>query len=242
MNPLTVKEAEKLLTGISKNIKILKKTDVAICPPFVYLEKLKKTTKNISLGAQDLFWEEKGAYTGEISAAMLSNLGVKYVIIGHSERRALGETNQNINKKVKKAIEEGLTPVVCVGEDFRDEKNEYFSVVKTQVLECLDGLVKNLVSKVIIAYEPVWAISTSKNHKEATPEVFREMSIYIRKIINDKFGQEIAEKIKIIYGGSASPENASDFLRDGGAEGLLPGRDSLDAKKFTDIIRISEKL
>ena len=242
MNPSKAKEAEKLLKDISKNIKSLKKTEVVVCPPFVYLEKLNKISKKISLGAQDIFWGDVGAYTGEVSGKMLSSVGVKYVIIGHSERRALGETNLMVNKKVKSALEENLVPIVCVGENSRDEKHEYFNIIKNQIEECLAGVIKNLMMKVIIAYEPIWAISTSVNHKEATPEISREMSIFIRKVLNDKFGAEVADKVRIIYGGSASPQNAQGFLCDGGAEGLLPGRDSLDSKKFLEIIKIAESL
>ena len=242
MNPATIKEAEKLLVDISKNISGLKKTEVVACPPVVYLERLKKISKKISLGAQDAFAGGVGAFTGEISAKMLSNLGVKYVILGHSERRALGEANAEVNKKIKGALEGGLLPILCVGESTRDENHEYFNFVKKQIEECLNGVTKILIPKIIVAYEPVWAISTSANHKESNPEIFREMSIYIKKVLSDKFGGEVAEKVKIIYGGSASPANAYGFLKEGGVEGLLPGRDSLDAKKFVEIIKIAESL
>jgi triosephosphate isomerase len=239
MNPLTGKEAEKLLTNISKNIHNLKKTEVVACPPFLYTEKLKKISKKISLGAQDAFAGEIGAFTGEISAQMLYDLGARFVILGHSERRAMGEGNDLVNKKVKGAFSSGLRPILCVGESIRDENHEYLSFVKTQLIECLAGVSKNSIDKLIIAYEPVWAIGKGAL-REATPEEFREMSIFIKKILSDKFGVENADRIKIIYGGSVNPGNSLSFLEHGGADGFLVGRDSLDAKKFSEIIKICE--
>ena len=251
MNPLTLKEAEKLFGAVAKNISGVKKTEVVICPPFLYLEKLRKFSRKIKLGAQDAFWGDAGAFTGEISAEMLYNLGVKYVILGHSERRAMpvrqslgvggGETNEIINKKIKSALASGLRPILCVGENLRDENHGYFNLVKTQLEECLAGISKNSISKIVIAYEPVWAISSTLDRKDATPEDSKEMAIFIRKIISDKFGSD-AGKMRIIYGGSANEKDAGSFLRDGGVDGLLPGRASLDAKKFAEIINIAEKI
>ena len=246
MNPLSLKEAEKLFTNIAKSISGVRKTEVVICPPFLYLEKLKSIgwrTKKISLGAQDVFWGNPpaggGAYTGEVSADMLYNIGVKYIIVGHSERRAMNESNSDINKKIKASLSAGLRPILCVGENVRDENHEYFNVVKTQLTKCLDGISKNSISKVIIAYEPIWAISSTQNRKNAMPEDSKEMTIFIRKILSDKFGSE-ASKIRIIYGGSANEKDAEDFLKNGGVDGLLPGRASLDPKKFSQIIKICE--
>jgi triosephosphate isomerase len=248
MNPLSLKEAEKLFIDVMKSVSSIKKTEIVICPPFLYIESLKKIfsrrsrpsdLKKIFLGAQNAFYEEKGAFTGEISTEMLSNLGIKYVILGHSERRALGEENADVNKKVKTVLSLGLVPIVCFGENVRDENHEYLNFIKTQIEEGLNGISKNLISKIIIAYEPVWAIGKDAV-REATPEEFREMSIFIRKILSDKFGAKTVEKLRIIYGGSAHPENVFGFLRDGKAEGFLLGRDSLDSNKFLEIIKITE--
>ena len=239
MNPVGEKEAEKIFSNIIKNIKKIKKTEVVICPPFVYLGNLRKFGKKIMLGAQNTFYEESGAHTGEISADMLDNLGTKYVILGHSERRAKGENNEEVNKKIKCVLDSGLIPIVCIGEKERDEKHEYLNFVKKQTEECLNGVSKNSISKVIIVYEPVWAISANKI-REAIPEEFREMAIFIRKILNDKFGAKMIKKIKIVYGGSVNPKNALGFLSEGKADGLLVGRDSLDPKKFVEIINITE--
>ncbi|MFZ1020110.1 MAG: triose-phosphate isomerase [Minisyncoccia bacterium] len=241
MNPRTLKEAEKLFSDVSKNISNIKKTKIIICPPFLYLEKLKKISRKIILGAQDAFYGDVGAFTGEISSEMLDNLGVRYVILGHSERRALGEDNVLVNKKIKDALAAGLTPILCVGENTRDESHSYFSFVKNEIEECLAGVSKNSISKIIVAYEPVWAISSTENRRDATPEDSREMAIFIRKILSDKFGHD-AGRVRIIYGGSVNEKDAEGFLRDGGVDGLLPGKASLDAKKFVEIIKICEAL
>ena len=244
MNPPTSKEAEKLFSDVVKGIsaikKTVKKTEVVICPPFIYLEKLKKIrTTKINLGAQNAFEGEVGAFTGEVSPYMLSSIGVKYVILGHSERRAFGESNSDINKKIKSSLGAGLNPILCVGENTRDESHGYFNLVKTQIEECLAGVSRNSILKIIIAYEPVWALSSTVNRKDATAFDSREMTLFIRKILSDKFGKDAAI-MSIIYGGSANEKDAEDFLKNGGVDGLLPGRASLNAKKFIEIVKICE--
>jgi triosephosphate isomerase (TIM) len=241
MNPLTLREAEKLFSNVAKDISLVKKTEIVLCPPFLYIEKLKKFSRKIILGAQDAFWGEVGAFTGEVSGEMLYSVGVRYVILGHSERRATGEGNIDINKKIKSALGAGLRPILCVGENMRDENHGYFNLVKNQLEECLAGVSKNLISKIIVAYEPVWAISSTLNRRDATPEDCREMAIFIRKILSDKFGGE-ASQMRVIYGGSVNEKDAEGFLKDGGVDGLLPGRASLDAKKFVEIVKICEAL
>jgi len=239
MNPLTIKEAEKSFDDIKKSVSYVRKTTIVICPPLLYLEKLKKISRKINLGAQDAFWGDVGAFTGEVSAEMLYNAGIKYVILGHSERRTLGETNELVNKKIKGSLSAGLTPVLCVGESMRDENHSYFNLVKTQLEECLNGVKKTFASKIIIAYEPIWAISSTLNRHDATSVDSREMAIFIRKVLYDKFGAE-ASRIRIIYGGSVNEKDALDFLNNGGVDGLLSGRASLNAKKFAEIINIAE--
>jgi triosephosphate isomerase len=243
MNPRTAKEAEKLFTETVKAVSKVKKTEVVICAPFLYLAKLKEyRTSKISLGAQDAFWGDVGAFTGEISPEMLYNLGVKYVILGHSERRTLGETNEMVNKKIKSALLFGLIPVVCVGEKERDMEHGYFDMVKTQVKECLTGIPKASLSKIIIAYEPVWALSSTTNRRDATAADSREMAMFIKKTLSDISSLDIASGMRIIYGGSANERDAEDFLTNGGVDGLLPGKASLDPNKFTEIVRIAENL
>lgn len=247
MNPLTLKEAEKLFSDVAKNVSGVRKTEIVICPPFLYLEKLKKISKKISLGVQDAFWGDVGAFTGEVSAEMLYNIGARYAILGHSERRAMpvhlggGENNEMVNKKIKSSLVAGLRPILCVGENERDEKHGYFNLVKRQLEECLLGVSKNSISKIIIAYEPIWAISSTPGRRDATADDSREMAVFIRKILSDKFGSE-AVRMRIIYGGSANEKDAEDFLKNGGVDGLLVGRASLDAKKFAEIVKICETL
>src|ERR1035437_8289233 len=226
MNPRSLKEAEKLFTDVAKNISDVKNTEIVICPPYLYLEKLNKISKKIILGAQDVFPGDVGAFTGEISAEMLYNIGARYVILGHSERRALGENNNDVNKKIKSALGAGLRPILCVGENTRDANHSYFNLVKTQIEECLAGISKNSINKIIVAYEPVWAISSTIDRKDATADDSREMAIFIRKILFDKFGNE-ASKVRVIYGGSVNEKDAEEFLKNGGVDGLLPGRASL---------------
>jgi len=241
MNPRTLKEAENLFAKVSKALPRVKNTEVVVCPPYLYLEKLKKLSRKIVLGAQDAFWEEVGAFTGEVSGEMLYHLGVRYVILGHSERRELGETDGFVNKKIKSALGAGLVPILCVGEKERDANHEYFGAVKSQVEKCLKGVSKNLISKIIIAYEPVWAISSTSGRRDATPADSREMVIFIRKTLSDLSSPEIAGETRVIYGGSANQRDAKDFLENGGVDGLLPGRASLDPEEFAKIVKIAEK-
>ncbi|MEI7709283.1 MAG: triose-phosphate isomerase [bacterium] len=241
MHPVTLKEAQAIFAGIAKSASRIRKIEIVVCPPFLYLEKLKKVSKKIFIGAQDVFPGDVGAFTGEISAEMLANIGIKYTLVGHSERRALGENNLDINKKIRSAISAGLVPILCVGESSRDENHEYFNFVKTQIEECLAGIPKNLISKIIIAYEPIWAISTTANRHDATSVDSREMAIFIRKVLSDKFGQE-SKHTRVLYGGSVNEKDAGEFLKDGGVDGLLVGKASLDTKKFTEIINIAEDL
>jgi len=241
MNPISNKEAEKLFVTIASSISSLKKTEVIICPPFLYLDKLSKISSKVILGAQDAFWGDTGPFTGEVSSLMISDAGAKYVILGHSERRVLGESNLDVNKKLKAVLASGLMPIVCVGDLERNENHEYFNFVKKQIEEGLNGIQKNLLSKIIIAYEPVWALSTTVGRKDATPNDSREMNIFIKKILSDKFGVK-TELPRIIYGGSINEKNILDFMINGGIEGVLIGGASLKADKFLEIINITEKI
>jgi len=242
MNPRTAKEAEKLFGNISQNLSRTKKTDIVICAPLIYLSELAKIrTSKVKLGAQDAFWGDIGAFTGEVSGEMLYNMGVRYVILGHSESRALGENNADISKKIKSSLEAGLRPILCVGESERDQNHEFFDFVKTELKECLSGISQNSISKVIVAYEPIWAISSTPERRDATAGDALEMAIFIRKALTLKFGEE-ARKMRVIYGGSVDEEDAEDFLKNGGVDGLLPGRASLDAEKFSEIVKICEAL
>lgn len=238
MNPSSLKETKKIFDTIRKAASRLKNVETVICPPFVYLNSLNpRTTLGLSkgspwIGAQDLFWQESGSYTGEISAKMLKNLGVQYVIIGHSERREyLKETNEMINKKIKTALKNNLKVIFCIGEKKRDSKGKYLSFIEEEILKGLKGIQKKLLNNLIIAYEPIWAIGKKTKQSDTPKDVF-QMSMYIRKI---------AGKIPILYGGSVSPENAENFLCDTGIHGLLVGHKSLIPKDFNKILKIADK-
>ncbi len=226
MNPLSEKEAVKLAKATDQK-------GVILCVPFTYLSAVKKSIKKAKLGAQDAYFEQSGAYTGEVSAEMLANIGAKYVILGHSEKRSKNDSNEIVNKKVRASLVAGLAPILCVGEEVRDENHEYLGVVKKQIEECLASVSKNSISKIIIAYEPVWAIGKDAP-RAATAEEFREMSIFIRKVLADKFSIKETKEVKVIYGASVDEKNDAGFLA-AGADGFLLGRASLDPKKFSKI-------
>ncbi|HWA31894.1 MAG TPA: triose-phosphate isomerase [Candidatus Paceibacterota bacterium] len=240
MNPAGGREAETMFRRSERLLGPLRNIEAVICPPFIYLENLKKISRKIKLGAQDAFWGDKGPFTGEVSAEMLGNLGAKYVIVGHSERRALGESDDMVNKKLKGVLAAGLSPVVCVGELSRDNRHQYFDTVKAQIRAALAGVPKTLFHKVIVAYEPVWAISSTKNRRDATPKDSLEMAIYIRKVLSDMSSPPVAASVRIIYGGSVTEKDAGEFLKSGGVVGLLPGRASLTPEKFAKIVKIAE--
>lgn len=212
--------------------------DVVVCPPFVCLAAAAEALKgsNIALGAQNMHFEEKGAYTGEIAPNMLKELGVEYVIIGHSERRQyFGETDESVNKKVTVALAHGLNPIMCVGETLEErEKGITEKVVEKQTREGLKGLEGQDVQRVVIAYEPVWAIGTGKT---ATSDQANEVIAFIRGIVSDMFGKDVADKIRIQYGGSMNPKNASELMAMPDIDGGLIGGASLKAEDFAKVVK-----
>lgn len=248
MTPQTVREAENFLYEFQARAPRLNNMEVIICPPFVYLELLSEKSRRkvgtptrasgFKIGAQDVFWEDKGSYTGEVSAVMLKNLGVKYVIVGHSERREnLFETDEVVNKKIKLALKKNLKVIFCVGEKERDADGAYLKFIKKELLEGLNKVARKDFKNLIICYEPVWAISSRKGAQVDTPKDFLEVSIYIRRALFFKFGRKAAHEIPILYGGSVDGENARSFLEEGGAQGLLVGRASQKAKTFVDLLK-----
>lgn len=243
MNPWKAEDARKIFDGIKKEGGKLAHVQTVICPPFVFLSDLSKKVSGhrVVLGAQDVFSEMEGAYTGEVSPLMLASAGAKYVIVGHSERRALGETDEMVNKKVFAALKMGLTAVLCVGETERDAEGKYFQFVKTQVETALAKIPKRMLSTLVIAYEPVWAIG-AKAKGAVTPSDLVEMTLFIRKTLADMFDRSIAQAVPILYGGSVDDKNAESFLKEGEADGLLVGRASLDPKKFITILKSADKV
>lgn len=236
MNPQSQKEADSLLNMIFKNIGSIKNTKIIICPPFPFLYLFKKyKNKKVILGAQNVSCHPEGSFTGEISPKMLIDMGVKNVIVGHSERRLQGEDNKIINQKIINLLKFKVNPILCIGEINRDKEGGYLSFIENQIKECLSGISKNQMSNIIIAYEPIWAIG-SGSLRVATKEEFVEMKIFIKKIISDIYDSKIAHGTLIIYGGSVNYLNSKSFIEDGGADGLLVGRDSLNFKKFSAIL------
>ncbi len=241
MNPKTLALARAGFSAIKKGVVKYKNTTVGIAAPYVYLPELAKSASSaLFISAQTISSEKEGAHTGEVSVDMLMSMKVRWSIVGHSERRALGETNEFINKKIKSALRTKMTPVLCVGELERDAGMWYLGFVKTQLEECLAGIPKNAIKNVVIAYEPVWAISSTENHRDAQPADFQEMSIYIRKVLSDMYGSPVT--VSVLYGGSVDEKNAGAFLSEGGADGLLVGRSSLTPKKFLSIISIANAI
>ncbi len=242
MNPVSRKEAQEIVRGVKKTAANLRKTTVVLCPPVVYLENLigKKVGKTL-FGVQDVYWEEKGAHTGSISSLMIRDVGAEYVIVGHSERQAGGESGEIINRKIKAAMKAGLKVVLCVGEKDRDTHGHYLKVLEVQLKEALAKMPPRLADKFVIAYEPVWAIGKDATGVE-TPEGFMHNAIFIRKVLSKIINKKQAMTVPILYGGSADAKNAESFLVAGGADGLLVGRASLSAKDFGEILKIAESL
>lgn len=237
-------DAAELLEGLTeKKADISEEVDVLVCPPFVSIGMAVKYLydTDIQVGAQNIHFEENGAYTGEISGSMLTESGCNYVIIGHSERRQyFGETDETVNKRTKKAIEHKLAPIICVGESLEQrQKDEHFDLVKNQVKAALDGISETDVRDVVIAYEPIWAIGTGET---ATPEQAQVMHEYIRTVLADLYSEDVADQINILYGGSMKPGNAKELLSQPDVDGGLIGGASLQADSFSEIITIAEEL
>jgi triosephosphate isomerase len=249
MNPLTVAEAKRIIVSVKKTAKKLDRTTVVACPPFPFIayalprDSGKSAGKReMRVGAQNVFYEEQGAFTGEVGARELSDMGLEYVIVGHSERRRTGEagfameSNEIIAKKAIAVAQTGMTAVLCVGETVRDEQGEYLDFLEKQIRASLAGFSKKFVieGRLIIAYEPVWAIGA----KEAmTPTLIHEMTIFVKKVLADLYGQDEAFNVPVLYGGSVNFRNAADIIREGEVNGLLVGRESVNAPGFTELLQ-----
>lgn len=235
---MTDPEAVELAKALKDSLKSIEDSELVVCPPFTSLSSLSGILAgcNIGLGAQNLFWESSGAYTGEVSAEMLLSVGCEYVIIGHSERRQyFGEDNQSVNRKVKSAIAGGLTPIVCVGERLEQrEAGKTEAVVEDHIRGGFEGLSSDDVSKTIVAYEPVWAIGTGKT---ATPEQANEVHLFIRELIKELYDADLSSRTRILYGGSVKPENARSLIEQPELDGFLVGGASLKAESFAAIAR-----
>ncbi len=236
MNGL-IDEARKLASAIRERVEGMQGVpEVVLCPPYLAIAAVRETIAGspVRLGAQDVFWKPKGAFTGEVSPSMLVDAGCTHVIVGHSERREMGETDRMVCDKVRSALDAGLTPIMCVGERLEErEKGETSGVVERHVIRGLDGLAPEQISRVVIAYEPVWAIGTGRT---ATPAQAQEVHSFIRKLVSRAAGPEVAGVIRILYGGSVKPENIKDLMAQEDVDGALVGGASLDADSFARIV------
>ena len=239
----TTKDGQELITGLKRDLYSIENVDIVVCPPFTlltYLADMLQET-NIALGAQDCYWVSEGAFTGEVSCKMLKDAGCAYVIIGHSERRQFfGETNETVNKKIKAALAEGLTPIMCVGETLVErEKNLTFKVLEDHVRGGFKDLSAEEAEKLIIAYEPVWAIGTGKT---ATPAQAQEVHKHIRDLLAKLYNTDVAQSIRIQYGGSVKPENTAELMSQPDIDGALVGGASLKVESFFEIVKKSSEV
>jgi triosephosphate isomerase len=238
-------EARHLVNNLKLELSNHKpKVEVLVCPPIISLVAVKEELDQfigIELGSQNVHYENNGAYTGEVSTEMLKDTGCHYSIVGHSERRSyFGETDEIVNKKALKCLNDGLKPIICVGETLEQRKaNQHKEVVRKQVTKALAGIDKELAQKVVIAYEPVWAIGTGET---ATPEQAQEMHQFIRSVVSEIFDEELANGLRILYGGSMKPHNAEELLQQNDVDGGLIGGASLKANSFASIIETAESL
>ena len=233
----SLKEGLDLAAGLAKEIGAIDTVDLAVCPPFTHLLGVKAALKGstIHLGAQDMFYEDNGAFTGEISGQMLRDVGCRYVILGHSERRhVIGETDEVINRKIVKALADGLEAIFCVGELLEERQaGRTLDVVRRQVTIGLEGVTEDLLPNVTIAYEPVWAIGTGLT---ASPDQAQEVHAMVRDLIGGRYGAEMADGLRIQYGGSVKPSNAAQLLRQPDIDGALVGGASLKVADFAAIV------
>ncbi len=213
MAPRSMEEARATFMNIKGVAGKVRNVQTVVCSPAVFISELQKKVSGhrCVLGAQDLHWEKVGAYTGCVSGVQLAGAGAQYVIIGHSERRSVGETDDEVAKKTKAALQAKLVPVVCFGELERDEGGAFTKMLRTQIKESLDGVTRPNAKKIVLAYEPVWAIGKDAKREPTSDEVL-EISIFVRKVLADLYGEKIAYDVPLLYGGSVSPQNAQEIL------------------------------
>lgn len=243
MNPESLEEATRVFTSVRKVASRLSSAHIVICPPDIYIQKFtssrSRVSTSISIGAQNASIEEHGAFTGETSPIMLKDIGVTHIILGHSERRSMGETDEIVAKKVKTVLEVGIHPILCVGESTRDEQVLYLDTLKNQIKNSLAGVAKRYITQILIAYEPVWAVGAKE---PMNPLVIEEMVIFIKKVLSDMFGHDEALQTAILYGGAVNFRNAPDIITKGKVDGLLVGRESVNVPSFIELIKSVDKL
>lgn len=244
-NPPTLDSAKNIFRSMKRISSTRKDVEVVICPPAPFISELSdisgidvshKNKRGVSVGAQDVSIYSEGSHTGEASASMLESSGACYVIVGHSERRAAGETDTTISMKIAQVLKTRMTAILCVGEKIRDEGGEYLTEIQGQIRAALAGLTYESFSQIIIAYEPVWAIGRQDNSAMSAHDL-HQMVLYIRKFLHEKWGESVAKNVPILYGGSVFNENAYDILWNGEANGLLVGRASWTVESFSALLK-----
>jgi triosephosphate isomerase len=237
----TVSEAVDFVGQFRALVADVRDRDIAVAPPFTALQAVSRQIEgsNIELAAQDVFWESSGAFTGEISPIMLKDVGCRYVIIGHSERRQyFGETNESVHKKIKASLGVNLHPIICIGETLEErEAGKTFDVVKIQVTHCLEGFSREEMEKITIAYEPIWAIGTGRT---ATPQQAEEVHAFIREQLEGITHRQVSEGLRIQYGGSVNPDTISDLMAQRNIDGALVGGASLKVDSFSRIVKFNK--
>ncbi len=232
MNPKTGQEAAGLFSAFKESARLAGETEIIVCPPFLWLKEFAKEAHSIKIGGQNCHWEAGGAFTGEISAQMLSAAGADYVILGHSERRHfLGETDDIVNSKIKAALKAKLHPILCVGEKKGEEMH---IILETQLASALKSLSINQMKDLIIAYEPVWAVFSDE---ASSPDSALSANLFIKKILTKLYSRFLADRTPVIYGGSVNAKNAVDYILKSQMQGLLVGGASLKSEEFSKIIQ-----
>lgn len=242
MNPVTLDEAKKIARKIKRASDSFVSVETVICPPFPFIISCTSKSENkfFHMGAQSVSVEvDRGPFTGEVSATMLKEIGVKYVIIGHSEQRARGESDVIVSKKVKAVLDAGLSPIICVGEASRDEAGSYLETLKSQIKQSLADIPAKFASDIVLAYEPIWAIGAQEAMKN---EDIYESSLFVKKVFSDMFGPEAGVKVQVLYGGSVNYRNAPDIIAIGKVDGLLVGRESVNAPGFVELLKAVDLL
>lgn len=245
MNPVRFGDAKKLVGEIKKAVRIYKQTtEIVVCPSFVHLSLVSQVgiQGTISLGAQNVAWSEKDSLTGEISSAQLEDFGVDYCIVGHSERRMYGETGMYITYKIQSLLKRNITPILCIGESIRDEKGEYLRFIEKQLKDSLQNITRNTVEKIVIAYEPLWAIGANAK-RGATQQEIEEIVILIRRVLSDMYELKKLPRNKILYGGSVlHKKDIRDVYSRQYVDGFLVGRASLSVKTFIPLVEEAHRL
>jgi triosephosphate isomerase (TIM) len=241
MNPDTLEEAKALFSSISRKAAKARKVSIVVAPPAPFLQALSKKDGPVALAAQDVSEEPRGAFTGSVSAREVKSSGAEYAIIGHSERRAAGDSDEIVAAKVREALDAGLRVILCVGESERDQHAQYLRLVRDQVLAVISTVDKKQAQWITIAYEPVWAIGKSYS-LAPEPSDIHEMSLYIKKAAAEALGKKDGLKLQVLYGGSVNFENAQAIIKDGSIDGLLVGRQSLDPEAFGNMIEYADSI